>query len=76
MVAGPAAALAEVERLEDDGALARYHYLPATKADLLVRLDRRAEAVAAYRAALALADNDAERAFLIARLAECAGAAH
>ena len=76
MVAGPTAALAEVERLEDDGALARYHYLPATKADLLVRLDRRAEAVAAYRAALALADNDAERAFLIARLAECAGAAH
>jgi len=76
MVAGPTAALAEVERLEDDSALARYHYLPATKADLLVRLDRRAEAVAAYRAALALADNDAERAFLIARLAECAGAAH
>ena len=55
--------------------LARYHYLPATKADLLVRLGRRAEAAAAYRAALELADNDAERAFLAARLAECAGAA-
>jgi len=76
MVAGPAAALAEVERLEDDGALARYHYLPATKADLLVRLDRRAEAVPAYRAALDLVDNDAERAFLAERLAECAGVAH
>ena len=73
MVAGPATALAEVERLEDDGALARYHYLPATKADLLVRLDRRADALAAYRAALDLADNDAERAFLAERLAECAG---
>ena len=71
MVAGPASALAEVERLEDDGALARYHYLPATKADLLVRLDRRAEAAEAYRAALDLADNDAERAFLAERLAEC-----
>ena len=57
-------------------ALARYHYLPATKADLLVRLDRRADAAAAYRAALDLADNDAERAFLADRLAECAGAAH
>ena len=76
MVAGPAAALAEVERLEDDGALARYHYLPATRADLLVRLDRRAEAVPAYRAALDLVDNDAERAFLAERLAECAGVAH
>ena len=76
MVAGPAAALAEVERLEDGGALARYHYLPATKADLLVRLDRRAEAVPAYRAALDLVDNDAERAFLAERLAECARVAH
>ena len=76
MVAGPAAALAEVERLEDDGALARYHYRPATRADLLVRLDRRAEAVPAYRAALDLVDNDAERAFLAERLAECAGVAH
>ena len=35
MVSGPQAALAEVERLERDGRLAGYHYLPAIKADLL-----------------------------------------
>ena len=69
MVRGPQAALAEIEALENDGRLAGYRYLPATKADLLRRLGRDAEAAAAYRAALSLADNDAERAFLTARLA-------
>ena len=46
------AALAEVEALERDGRLAGYRYLPATKADLLHRLGRDAEAVDAYQAAL------------------------
>ncbi len=69
MASGPAAALAEVERLESDPALAGYHYLPAVKADLLHRLGRPAEAAEAYRAALSVATNDAERAFLEARLA-------
>jgi RNA polymerase sigma-70 factor (ECF subfamily) len=64
MVAGVAAALAEAERLEADGRLSGYHYLPAIKADLLGRLGRTGEAAAAYRQALALAANDAERAFL------------
>ena len=67
MVAGPAAALTEVEALERDGRLARYRYLPATKADLLERLGHHAEAADAHRAALALADNAAERDFLAAR---------
>ena len=58
--------------LERDGRLAGYHYLPAIRADLLRRLGRHAEAAAAYRAALDLADNEAERAFLAARLAESA----
>jgi RNA polymerase sigma-70 factor, ECF subfamily len=70
MVAGPAAGLAEIEALEQrDGRLAGYRYLPAAKADLLRRQGRSASAAAAYRAALALADNEAERAFLAARLA-------
>jgi RNA polymerase sigma-70 factor (ECF subfamily) len=69
MVRGPEAALVEVAALEADGRLAGYRYLPATKADLLRRLGRDAEAADAYRAALDLADNDAERAFLVARLA-------
>jgi RNA polymerase sigma-70 factor, ECF subfamily len=70
MVRGPEVALGEVEALEHDGRLAGYRYLPATKADLLRRLGRDPEAALAYRAALDLADNEAERAFLSARLAE------
>jgi RNA polymerase sigma-70 factor (ECF subfamily) len=70
MVDGPAAALAEVEALEAGGRLAGYRYLPATKADLLHRLGRDAEAVAAYRDALALAGNGAEQEFLEERVAE------
>jgi RNA polymerase sigma-70 factor (ECF subfamily) len=69
MVRGPAAALVDVESLEADGRLAGYRYLPATKADLLRRLGRQEEAVVCYQAALALADNDAERAFLNGRIA-------
>jgi predicted RNA polymerase sigma factor len=69
MAAGPEAALAEVERLERDGRLAGYQYLPAVKADLLDRLGRRDEAAGAYRRALELTANEAERAFLAGRLA-------
>ncbi|HEY2675178.1 MAG TPA: sigma-70 family RNA polymerase sigma factor [Rugosimonospora sp.] len=70
MVNGPAAALAEVDALEADGRLSGYRYLPATRADLLRRLGRTREAVAAYRVALDLCDNETERAFLTARIAE------
>ena len=52
------------------GELARYHLLPATRADLLRRLGRAAEAAAAYREALALVSSDAERRFLSRRLGE------
>jgi RNA polymerase sigma-70 factor (ECF subfamily) len=68
MAAGPEVALAEVERLERDGGLAGYQYLPAVKADLLTRLGRGDEAAAAYRRALELTANEAERAFLTERL--------
>ena len=64
----PEAALAEVEALEGDGRLAGYRYLPATKADLLHRLGRDADAVEAYREALALTGNAAEQEFLTDRL--------
>ena len=66
-VEGPAAALALVEALERDDRLAGYRYLPATKADLLHRLDRHAEAADAYRAALRLTDNATEQEFLTER---------
>ena len=70
-IEGPAAGLAAIEALESEGRLAGYRYLPGTKVDLLRRLGRLDEAVAAYRDALALAENDTERAFLERRLAEC-----
>ena len=68
MVDGPGPALAEVEALERDGRLAGYRYLQSTKADLLHRLGRDAEAVTAYEAALALTGNAAEQEFLEQRL--------
>jgi RNA polymerase sigma-70 factor (ECF subfamily) len=70
MADGPAAGLAIVGRLADGGQLAEYPYLHSTRADLLRRLDRRAEAAVAYRRALELTANEAERAFLELRLAE------
>ncbi|MEU4423569.1 sigma-70 family RNA polymerase sigma factor [Actinoplanes sp. NPDC024001] len=68
-VHGPAEALRDLERLEADGRLAGYRYLPAVKADLLQQLGRPAEAAPAYRAALELAGNEPEREFLTRRLA-------
>jgi RNA polymerase sigma-70 factor (ECF subfamily) len=68
MVDGPEAALAEVDALDREGRLAGYRYLPATRADLLRRLGRHAEAADAYRAALALTDNVAEQEFLAERV--------
>ena len=64
------AALAEVDALERDGRLAGYRYLPATKADLLRRLGRTAEAPpSAYRAAVAWSGQRPGARFLVGRLA-------
>jgi RNA polymerase sigma-70 factor (ECF subfamily) len=70
MADGPAAGLHLVDALERSGALGGYHLLPATRADLLRRLGRRAEAAVAYRDALALASTDAERRYLARRIAQ------
>ncbi|MGJ4930334.1 RNA polymerase sigma factor [Bradyrhizobium sp. HKCCYLS2038] len=51
MADGPARALALVDALAARGGLKQYDLLPAVRADLLRRLDRREEARAAYRAA-------------------------
>jgi RNA polymerase sigma-70 factor (ECF subfamily) len=61
----PDEALAIVDRLSLDG----YRYLHSTRAELLRRLDRPAEAAASYRRALELTDADAEVRFLRERLA-------
>ena len=55
-----------VEQLAEK--LASYHAFHATRADLLRRLGRRDEAVAAYRLAHSLAANPADRRFLAGRL--------
>jgi len=68
---GPAAGLAEVDRVEG---LAGYPLWHAARGELLHRLGRSGPAVAAYRAALALGPNQAQRRQLEARLAEAAQA--
>jgi len=59
-VRGPAAALALVDDLDLDN----YYPFHATRADLLRRLGRHAEAAAAYERAAAMAPTNAERDFL------------
>jgi RNA polymerase sigma-70 factor (ECF subfamily) len=65
MATTPQEGLALIDRI--DG-LDRYHLLHATRADLLRRLGRRAEAASAYRRAHDLATNPADRRFLAGRL--------
>ena len=69
-VEGPEAALALVDGLDLDG----YHLFHAIRADLLRRLGRDGEAALAYDAAIALAQNAAELAFLEGRRRTVAGA--
>ena len=67
-------ALEWIDRLERGSELAAYHLLPGSKADLLRRSCRHREAANAYRQALALVTNPAERRYLGRRLAECVAA--
>lgn len=62
---GPAAGLAVLDSVDGvDG----WHLFHSARADLLRRLDRTDEAVAAYRRALDCGPNDADRRFLVGRL--------
>jgi RNA polymerase sigma-70 factor (ECF subfamily) len=69
---GPAAGLAELDRLAAEPQLARYGYLAAARADFLRRLGRADEARLAYEEALLLTENEVERRFLAERLAALA----
>jgi RNA polymerase sigma-70 factor (ECF subfamily) len=64
----PEAGLTLLEGL--DAALPRNHLVPATRAELLLRVGRRAEAAAEFDKALALVRTDAERDHLERRRAE------
>ncbi|WP_249643681.1 RNA polymerase sigma factor [Nocardia sputi] len=68
MADGIAAGLALVDQLAESGELDGYYLLPATRADLLRRAGRVAEAADFYAQALELAPTDAERRYLTARL--------
>jgi RNA polymerase sigma-70 factor (ECF subfamily) len=70
MADGIPAGLALVDELASSGRLDGYHLLPATRADLLRRAGRSAEAGAAYEEALGLAPTEAERRYLSERLRE------
>lgn len=63
---GPAVGLALVEPLDLTG----YHSWHVARAEMLRRLDRPADAAAAYVRAIELTDNPAERAFLRRKLAD------
>lgn len=71
MAFGPAAGLEAVEPLFNDPQLAAYHLLPAVRGDLLLRLDRLAEARHEFERAATLTANGRERALLLARASQC-----
>ncbi len=68
-VAGPAAALAEIEAL-DAARLADFQPFHAVRADLLTRIGQRDEALAAYDRAVEMAPGPAERLWLLRRRSE------
>lgn len=70
---GEQAGLVEIDRLLAAGELQGYHLAHAARADLLRRLGRREQAIAAYRQALALAQQGPDRQFLQKRLDELGG---
>ena len=70
---GPASGLALVDAILARGQLDAYQPAHATRADLLRRLGRTAEARAAYRRALELTRQEPQRRFIERRLGELAG---
>ncbi len=70
---GAEAALATLAELQDQGALARYQPFHAAHADTLRRAGHKTAAAEAYRRALALTRNIAERRFLEGRLGDVLG---
>ena len=67
---GPDAGLALLDTLHLDAQLGEYHLLHATRADLLRRAGRPADALPHYRRAFSLAPSDPERRFLHRRIDE------
>jgi RNA polymerase sigma factor (sigma-70 family) len=72
---GPQAGLDIVDALVREGALQGYHLLPTVRADLLERVGRHEEARAEFERAAAIAGNNRERQFLLARARKLPAAA-
>jgi predicted RNA polymerase sigma factor len=72
MAYGPQEALPLVDALASEPALKDYHLLPAVRGDLLLRLDRAAEARAAFETSARMTANTRERDLLLKRAAACA----
>ncbi len=68
---GPEPALALLDAVAEEPALARYHLLPSVRGDLLEKLGRHKEARAEFERAAELAGNERERELLRRRAAEC-----
>jgi RNA polymerase sigma-70 factor (ECF subfamily) len=73
MANGLSEGLLLLDALQERGELRGYYLLPAARGDLLRRMERWEESGEAYRKALALVSNEAERKFLQRRLAEVQG---
>jgi RNA polymerase sigma-70 factor (ECF subfamily) len=70
MSEGPAAGLVILDSVGRDPRLARWPQLHIARAELLRQVGRRADAIAAYQAAIALEPPAPERAFLARRISE------
>lgn len=71
MAFGPEAGLRLVDEIAEAATLKYYAPLPAARGDFLFRAGRTDEARAEFEAATALAGNEREREFLLARAAAC-----
>jgi RNA polymerase sigma factor (sigma-70 family) len=70
---GPTAGLAIVDAIAHEPALAKYHLLPAVRADLLAKLGRNDEAIGELERAVELATTDREKKLLRDRAAALRG---
>ncbi|RKT86689.1 RNA polymerase sigma factor, sigma-70 family [Saccharopolyspora antimicrobica] len=71
MAFGPEHGLNLVDQLVAEGSLRDYHLLPSVRGDLLVKLDRPAEARAEFERAAELTANTRERELLLERAESC-----
>lgn len=67
MAFGPEAGFAVVEQLSGEPLLARYHWLPSVRGDLLAKLGRHEAARAEFERAAAMTQNGRERELLLER---------